>query len=220
MISRKQIRAAYEQASSEFTESREFQLLVSGQAGPAFVREFIRNVFRTHYLSAHIVALCFAALPSQAAALIKENLLEEMGHTPEEPPHSALLLELAEGCGFTASEIDGLIDDARRRVGEFCAARVTLPTLREICLAVLIETLSFEFMLSRCSATIAATLSSRYAIPKTALRWFELHLESVMLLCALADLHGSNSHARNLLTCGGWNGFSATGGKGASRHRP
>lgn len=32
MISRKQIRAAYEQASSEFTESREFQLLVSGRA--------------------------------------------------------------------------------------------------------------------------------------------------------------------------------------------
>ena len=177
MISSERIRAVYENATNEFIASGEFVALVSGQASPEFVRQFARNVFRTHYLSAHIVALCFAALPSDAAALLKENLLEEMGHSENEPPHSALLLKLAEGIGCSPPEIDQLIDDARRRVGEFCATRIALPTLREICLAVLIETLSFEFMLARCSGKIALALADRYAIPKAALSWFELHSE-------------------------------------------
>src|SRR5207253_2157682 len=45
----------------------------------------------------------------------------------------------------------------------------------ELCLAVLLETVSFEFMLSRCSEPIAAALLSHYALPKRALQWFELH---------------------------------------------
>ncbi len=177
MIAREQIRAGYQASVHEFAGSAEFDTLVSGQATPEFVREFIRNVFRTHYLSSHIVALCYAALPSTTAPLLKANLLEEMGVGDGDPPHAALLVELAEGCGFTASEINELSADARRRVGEFCATRVALPTLREICLALLIETLSFEFMLSSCSRRIAAALAEHYAIPKSALRWFELHSE-------------------------------------------
>ncbi len=177
MITTERIRAVYQHATDEFLESNEFAALVSGQAAPAFVREFARNVFRTHYLSAHIVALCFAALPSNAAALLKENLLEEMGRSENDPAHSTLLIKLAEGTGCSPQEIDKLIDDSRRRVSEFCATRVPLPTLREICLAVLLETLSFEFMLARCSGKIAAALAERYAISKAALIWFELHSE-------------------------------------------
>ncbi len=177
MITSERVRAVYEKATGEFIASAEFAALVGGRATPEFVREFARNVFRTHYLSAHIVALCFAALPSHAAALLKENLLEEMGRSDDEPPHSALLLKLAEGTGCTPAEIDQLIADARRRVSEFCATRVPMATLREICLAVLIETLSFEFMLARCSGKIAAALASHYAIAKASLSWFELHSE-------------------------------------------
>ncbi|HWH80554.1 MAG TPA: enolase C-terminal domain-like protein [Candidatus Binatus sp.] len=172
------VRAAYEKATGEFSDSAEFVALISGQAPPQFVREFLRNVFRTHYLSAHIVALCYAALPSKTGALLlKENLLEEMGHSENEPPHSALLIKLAQEIGMGQAEIDRLIDDARRRVAIFSASRVPFATLREICLAVLIETLSFEFMLSRCSGKIAAALRDHYAIPSTALSWFELHSE-------------------------------------------
>ena len=177
MISTAEIRSVYEKATAEFTESREFRTLVAGHASPDFVRQFLFNVFRTHYLSAHIVALCFAALPSEAAALLKENLLEEMGHSEDEPPHSALLLKLAEGIGCSQQEIDNLIDDARRQVAVFCASRVPLATLREICLAVLLETLSFEFMLSRCAGQIAKALHEHYGIARTALTWFELHSE-------------------------------------------
>lgn len=176
MITSEQIRSLYEKATRDFTGSRHYQTLVNGQASPESLREFLCNVFRTHFLSAHIVALCFAALPSNAGALLKENLLEEMGHG-DEPPHGALLLKLAEGIGCTQQEIDPLIEDARRRVALFCANRVPLATLREICLAVLLETLSFEYMLSRCSGNIAKSLSEHYRIPKKALVWFELHSE-------------------------------------------
>lgn len=177
MITAERIRAIFDQATSEFANSAEYRELTSGTAQREFALEFIRNIFRTHYLSSHIVALCFAALPSSAAALLRENLLEEMGHSEDEPPHSALLLKLAAGVGFSQQEIDGLIDDARRQVSLFCASRVPLATLREICLAVLIETMSFEFMLSRRSSQIHKALHESYGIPKDALKWFELHSE-------------------------------------------
>jgi muconate cycloisomerase len=177
MISADQIAEAFDAATQELRNSSEYRNLVSGEATGESAREFLRNVFRTHYLSSHIVALCFAALPSTAAELLKENLMEEMGRSDEEKPHSALLLEMARGLGFSDSEIGGLIADARERVALFCAARVPAATLRELCLGVLLETMSFEFMLSRCSSEIAAALTARYSIPKSALHWFALHSE-------------------------------------------
>jgi L-Ala-D/L-Glu epimerase len=177
MISPEQITEIFENATREFRDSAEYQELVFGRAAPEAAREFICDVFRTHYLSSHIVALCFAALPSNTTALLKENLMEEMGRSDEEKPHSALLLELARGTGFSEKEIECLVDDARRQVALFCATRLPVATLRELCLSVLLETMSFEFMLSRCSSQIAAALSRHYSIPDPALRWFELHSE-------------------------------------------
>jgi hypothetical protein len=134
MNSTEQITEIFENATREFRDSAEYQELVSGRAAPEAAREFIRDVFRTHYLSSHIVALCFAALPSNTTALLKENLMEEMGRSEEEKPHSALLLELARGTGFSEKEIGCLVDDARRQVALFCATRVPVATLRELCL--------------------------------------------------------------------------------------
>ncbi len=177
MISVEQITRAFNEATREFRDSGEYQSLACGHASTEAAHEFIRNVFRTHYLSAHIVALCFAALPSNAAELLKENLLEEMGRSEKEKPHSALLVELVRGIGFPENEVDQLITDARKRVAIFCATRVPVATLRELCLSVLLETMSFEFMLSRCSSEIATALTNHYSIPKAALLWFELHSE-------------------------------------------
>lgn len=177
MISDKQISETFERATQEFRDSAEYRDLVSGRAAPETVREFFRNLFRTHYLSSHIVALCFASLPSGSSESLKENLLEEMGRSENQPPHAALLLEMARRLNFSPAEIDGLIDDARQRVALFSAARLPAATLRELCLSVLLETMSFEFMLSRCSGEIAAALKERYAIDASALRWFELHSE-------------------------------------------
>ncbi len=177
MVAAKTIIEFFESATREFKESPEYRDLVSGYATRDAALEFLRNVFRTHFLSSHIVALCFASLPSSGAESLKENLMEEMGCSEHEKPHSALLLELARGVGFTDSEIDDLVADARKRVAIFCATRVPVATLRELCLSVLLETMSFEFMLSRCSSEIAEALTNRYAIPKPALHWFALHSE-------------------------------------------
>jgi L-Ala-D/L-Glu epimerase len=177
MTNAKDIEIFFARATEEFKNSDEYHELLSGSGSAESAREFLRNVFRTHYLSSHIVALCFAALPSRAAALLQENLMEEMGRSETEQPHSALLLEMARGVGFSQAEVDALLADARQRVAIFCATRVPVATLRELCLAVLLETMSFEFMLSRCSSTIADALMTRYGIPKEALRWFELHSE-------------------------------------------
>ena len=177
MVAAQSIVKYFEQATDEFKQAAEYRELVGGGAGIAAAYEFLRNVFRTHYLSAHIVALCFASLPSTAAAMLKENLLEEMGRSEDEPPHSQLLLDMARAVGFNQDEINQLINDARRRVALVCATRVPVATLRELCLSVLLETMSFEFMLSRCSSELANALQHKYAIPRAALRWFELHSE-------------------------------------------
>ena len=177
MISAEQISKVFANATEEFRNSTEYRELVSGRAAPEAAREFIRNVFRTHYLSSHIVALCFASLPSDTAMLLKENLLEEMGRSEEEKPHSALLLEMARSMEFSEVEIARLVTDARERLAVFCATRVPVATLRELCLALLLETMSFEIMLSRCSSEIAGALNGHYAIHKSALPWFELHSE-------------------------------------------
>src|SRR5919106_1377689 len=124
MISAEQISKVFSDATQEFRDSAEYREIVSGRAPAETAREFIRNVFRTHYLSSHIVALCFAALPSGAAELLKENLLEEMGRSEEEKPHSALLLEMARGVEFSENEIERLVADARERVAVFCASPV------------------------------------------------------------------------------------------------
>jgi len=174
MVAAQQIVDYFEQATVEFTQSSEYRDLVGG-GEMASAHEFLRNIFRTHYLSAHIVALCFASLPSASAELLKENLLEEMGRSEDEPPHSQLLLEMARAIGFSEDDINSLIADARRRVALVCATRVPVATLRELCLSLLLETMSFEFMLSRCSNELANALHDKYAIPQGALRWFELH---------------------------------------------
>lgn len=177
MISDSDIEKVFEEATLEFTRSQGYRDLVSGSAPADVALEFLRNVFRTHYLSSHVVALCFASLPSSAAELLKENLMEEMGRSDDEKPHSALLLDMARGVGLGEPEIEGLVADARKKVALFCAARVPAATLRELCLAVLLETMGFEFMLSRCSSPMAAALTDHYRFPKSALRWFELHSE-------------------------------------------
>jgi len=170
MIAAASITKYFEQATDDFKRSGEYRGLIGGSADAATALEFLRNIFRTHYLSSHIVALCFASLPSAAAEMLRENLLEEMGRSEHEPPHSQLLLEMARAIGFSEAEINQLIADARRRVALVCATRVPVATLRELCLSVLLETMSFEFMLSRCSSELANALTDKYSMPRAALR--------------------------------------------------
>jgi hypothetical protein len=53
-----------------------------------------------------------------------------------------------------------------------------------------LETMSFEFMLSRCSRAITGPLSGRYAISQAALHCFELHskVDKWVGICSSAGL--------------------------------
>ena len=177
MISPKQIGDAYERATLEFSNSKPFEKLISGKLNRDELQSFISNVFQTHYLSSHIIAFLFATLPSKASELLKENLLEEMGLSQEGKAHSVLLLDLAGGAGFNDKDIERLIYESQQQLRMFCAKNNPFPTLRDLVLSILLETMSFEFLLSRCSGKIANALQQHYSYPKQSVHWFELHSE-------------------------------------------
>jgi len=177
MITQNQIADAFGRATTDFSSSAALQKLLSGKSTPDEVREFISNVCRTHLLSSHIVAFLYASLPTKASELVKENLLEEMGHSEGGKAHSALLLELAKGSGFNDKDIERLIHESQQQIRLFFAQKITFPTLKDLCLSIMLETESFEFLLSRCSSQIAKALREHYKIPQPALHWFELHSE-------------------------------------------
>jgi hypothetical protein len=77
----------------------------------------------------------------------------------------------------------------------------------------MLETMSFEFMLSRCSSAIAGPLSCRCAIPKAALRWFEL-LSEVDVRHIRISKYGISG---NLATS---SGLGSLTGAGLSQHDP
>jgi hypothetical protein len=61
----------------------------------------------------------------------------------------------------------------------------------ELCL--LLETMSFEFMLSRCSRAITGPLSGRYAISQAALHCFELHTKADVCRSRISKCGGISS---------------------------
>ena len=103
------VREIFGQAIAEFANSPDFQDLIAGRLGPAQVRAFIRNLFLPHYQSAHILAFAYALLANEASALIKDNMLEEMGEAEGEESHPSLLLKLARGVGLSDEEIADLV---------------------------------------------------------------------------------------------------------------
>ena len=181
MISAEQITQAFDSATRQFRQSDEYQELVAGVPAPKPPASFCATFFRTHFLSSHVVALCFASLPSTAAELLRENLLEEMGRSDAGKPHWALLLELARGVGFDQSEIDGLIADARRRLAVFCATRVPASTLRGALPGGAARNHELRVHAVALFERDRRRLTSHYGFAKPALHWFALHSE---LTCA------------------------------------
>ena len=170
------IRTIFDQAIAEFTASKPYQDLLAGRATPEEVRAFIRNLFLPHFQSAHILAFAYALLASDASELIKGNLLEELGEGGEEA-HPQLLLKLVKGVGLTEAEIAVLVADSQEQVRRFCAQQIPFPTLRDTGLAILLETASFEHLLSKKSAAVGRALRQHYGVPGEALEWFDLHGE-------------------------------------------
>ena len=179
MIARQRISEAFERVAREFADSASFQALLSGQQSRDQVREFVRNVVRSHFQSPHFLAFLLSLLPTEEGGkLLKENMLEEMGLLDsDEKAHPELLLDLVRGMEFSKEEIEQLIHESREQIRLLLAQPMLFPTLREMGLGLLLTVVAIEYFLSRYSSKIASALVEHYGVSEDDLEWFVLHGE-------------------------------------------
>ncbi|TKB73392.1 MAG: iron-containing redox enzyme family protein [Nitrospira sp.] len=178
MITACEIQEMYRPAAVDFWRYPATQHLVRGGLSEQEVRTFIANVFRTHFTSPHILAFLYSSMPSHTSGLLRNNLLEELGLTGDGPAHPLLLLDLAEGAGFTKAELFQLMGESHDHIRRVCSGPLPFPTLQAFYLSVLLETEAFEFLLSRYAGPLGAALHTRYGLTRQAVCWFDLHAEA------------------------------------------
>ena len=168
---------AFEEATTEALEDRRLRRLISGQMTREELRKFFRRFIVTHLNSVQILSLLLSLAPRDAASLVRENLLEEMGMVEGEKAHPEMLMDLAQGLGFSAGDIlllSAEADEARR---VFASTIMPHRTLRDLGLSILLETVTFEAFLSRVSDQIAEALTNHYKLSADEVNWFTLHGE-------------------------------------------
>ena len=109
--------------------------------------------------------------------MVKENLLEEMGLEESEKSHPDMLIDLAQGLGFSQPDILQLSAEADEVRRSFSSSKVPYDSLRDLGLSILLETVAFEFFLSRVSDSIANAMTGHYGLSAEAVQWFTLHGE-------------------------------------------
>ena len=162
---------------SEALEDLRLRRLVSGQMTRQELLKFFRNFIPTHLSSVQILAFLFSLAPGEAFELVRGNLLEEMGLEEGDKAHPDMLIDLAQGLGFSEQEVrrlSGVADESRRA---FASAPMPQKTLRDMGLSILLETVAFESFLSRVSDQIGEALTGHYHLSSDAVKWFTLHGE-------------------------------------------
>ncbi len=104
-------------------------------------------------------------------------MLEELGLDEEGVSHPALLFDLAASIGLDESAREKLESAAQEKLRQFVAEPILFGTLKEVGLSVLLETASFEWMLSRLAGRMADFLSKYRRLSRENLRWFYHHSE-------------------------------------------
>ncbi|MFB3074615.1 MAG: enolase C-terminal domain-like protein, partial [Candidatus Methylomirabilales bacterium] len=177
MTVEERIVGALEGTISEALGDQRLRRLISGQMTRPELLKFFRNFIPTHLSSVQILAFLFSLAPGEAFELVRGNLLEEMGLEEGDKAHPDMLIDLAQGLGFSEQEIrrlSGVADESRRA---FASAPLPQKTLREMGLSILLETVAFEGFLSRVSDQIGKALTSHYHLSCGAVKWFTLHGE-------------------------------------------
>jgi pyrroloquinoline quinone (PQQ) biosynthesis protein C len=174
---RRLVEAGYEKQTEAFCSSQLFQRLEKGEAVSEDYDSFISGVCRSHLKSPHILAFLFALAPPAEADKLKHNMMEELGLDGEGVSHPSLLLELMEAAGFDKDTRARLEQEAAEELRRIIAQPILYGTLRELGLSVLLETVAFEWMLSRTASRIAYFLRDYRRLPQPALRWFHHHSE-------------------------------------------
>ena len=171
------VKELMERTTSEALADERIQALLSGRMSTQDVQEFFRSFIVTHLNSVQILAFLFSMAPRGSSDLVRENLLEEMGLEESEKAHPDMLIDLAQGLGFSQQEVLRLSVEADEVRRSFSSARVPYDSLRDLGLSMLLETVAFEFFLSRVSDRIAESLTSNYGLSAEAVQWFTLHGE-------------------------------------------
>ena len=157
--------------------SEGFQALETGKADKKAYNDFIANVCKTHLRSPQILGFLYSVAPPTSAEDVKHNMLEELGLDEEGLPHPKLLIKLAQHAGFNEKEIRQLEILAQEELRRMMSEQILYGTIKEIGLSALIETASFEWMLSRLASRMAKFLERHRGISKDGLEWFSHHSE-------------------------------------------
>ncbi|MEB3223347.1 MAG: iron-containing redox enzyme family protein [Candidatus Sericytochromatia bacterium] len=177
MTLRAAIEARYAASTAELVALAEFQRLERGEVGHEAYDLFLANVIRAHLKSPKILAFLYSASAPKASADLLHNMLEELGVEEEDgTSHPELLRRLAHGAGL-GEALPGLEQLADDDLKAIVVEPLMYGTLRDVALAVLIETIAYEWMLSRTSGRIAAFLQVHRGLDAATLAWFSHHSE-------------------------------------------
>ncbi len=172
------IETNYAAQTTEFVESGIFRALENGAANLTVYDKFIANICRTHLKSPQILAFLYAIAPPKAVENLRSNLLEELGlDTNESVSHPSLLIDLARSAGFDTESLKSLENAAQEELRHVICDPILFGTLKEIGLSILLETVSFEWMLSRTASRTARFLTTHRSLPPEHLQWFHHHSE-------------------------------------------
>lgn len=172
------IEAQYQQSTDTLVQCEDFQRLESGNAAREAYDAFLMNVVRSHMKSPKILAFLYSAAPAgEATSHMLHNMLEELGIEEEDgTSHPELLKALAVGAGLgeLLPQLDALANEDMRQI---IVEPLLYATFREVGFAVLVETVAYEWMLSRTASRIARFLAAHRGLPAESLAWFTHHAE-------------------------------------------
>jgi len=174
---RAKVEAEYARQTDALSSCEPFQALETGRAASKAYDDFIANVCKTHLRSPQILAFLFSVAPPAAVEHVKHNMLEELGLDEEGIPHPSLLVTLAQGAGFSEAQCKELEVLAQGELRRIASEPLLYSTVRELGLSALLETVSFEWMLSRLAGRMARFLERHHKLPKDCLEWFTHHSE-------------------------------------------
>ena len=169
------IGAVIHETTSEALEDKRIRRLVSGKMTQEELRRFFHHFIVTHLNSVQILSFLLSVAPTDASGLVKENLLEEMGMDESERAHPEMLSDLARGLGFSPGDILVLSAEADEVRRMFASTITPHRTLRDLGLAILLETVAFETFLSLVSDEIGESLTENYHLSADDVKWFTLH---------------------------------------------
>jgi pyrroloquinoline quinone (PQQ) biosynthesis protein C len=175
-MQREKIEYVYQQLARNFRHSPQYRALVTGRLSDVQIDKFLCNLYRTHVRSPRLLAFLYAIAPSGPSSdSLLHNLLEELGRDEEAGhSHPELLEILLAGAGLSI-EARKLQQEADDELERYVVDPLLYGTLHELGLAVLVEVVAFEYVLSQCAGEIGQSLEQQRHMTKDKVVWLSHH---------------------------------------------